>query len=158
MNRKDIVIGLAILALLAAIVFWVRRPKTNSLQLPQPTSVEQQMEEKFNLQIPENLEKAELSDISGGTSSGIATREYKDGKFTLTVLADLPDLSGGKFYQAWLINGDKTISAGQLTFAKGGYLLNFSSNTDYSSYNSVVITSENKLDIIPETHVLEGSF
>jgi hypothetical protein len=158
MNRKDIVIGLVILAVLAAIVFWVRKPKTNSLQLPQPTSIEQQMENKFNVQIPENVEKAELSDVSGGTASGIATREYKDGKFTLTVLADLPDLSDGNLYQAWLVNGDKTVSAGQLTLAKGGYLLDFNSSTDYSSYNSIVITSESKLDMIPESHVLEGSF
>ena len=45
-----------------------------------------------------------------------------------------------------------------MRLAKGGYILEFSSTTDYSDHQQVVITHELVADATPEDHVLEGSF
>lgn len=157
MKRRDIVIGLLVLVVLAGVVYWARRPKTVQ-QVEIEPSTEQKLEESFKIQIPEDVDKAELSDVSGGNSSGIATRKFESGKFTHALLADLPDPESGKFYQGWLIKGDETVSTGRLTMAKGGYLLEFESSTDYSDYKRVWITLEETSDATPEKHILEGSF
>ncbi|MFZ5933200.1 MAG: anti-sigma factor [Patescibacteria group bacterium] len=162
MRTRDIVIGLIILALTAGAIVWVRRPKA-----PQPTptpSIEEKIEKTFNFEIPEDVDRAELKDVSGGTGSGIATRKYENGKFSHTVLADLLDPTPGTFYEGWLVRGKEgdanfaSISTGALRVAKGGYILEFESAKDYSDYQGVVITLEKVSDSKPETHILEGSF
>ncbi|MFC1710338.1 anti-sigma factor [Patescibacteria group bacterium] len=157
MNRRDIVIGLIILAVVAGIIYWVRRPKPE-LEIPEST-VEETIEESFKIDIPDDVEKAELKDIAGKIATGIATRKFIDGKFTHTALVDLPDPAEGYFYEGWLAKEDgELVSTGKLRVAKGGYLLEFSSDVDYSDYSGVVITLESKDDGKPEEHVLEGSF
>ena len=157
MNRRDIVIGLVVLVVLAAIIYLVRRPQ-EQLELQTTPSVEEQLEESFNLQLPDDVEKLDLSDVSGGNSSGIATRKNESGVYTHTVLADLPDPQAGKFYEGWLVMGEKVVSTGKFMIAKGGYLLEYESSTDYSDYNMVVVTLEQKDDKTPEVHILEGTF
>lgn len=162
MNRRDIVIGLGILLVVAGIIYFVRRPSNTPLEIPEQT-VEQKMEDKFKTQIPEGVDKAELTDVTGGDASGIATRDYTDGKFNHAVLADLPDPVSG-FYEGWLVRGQEGesdfnfISTGKLRMAKGGYMLDFSSDKDLSDYSKVVITHETLFDSTPEDHILEGSF
>ncbi len=159
MNKRDIIVGFLILAGLAVLIFYWQKPSVDEeLVVPQTLSLEDQIEDRFNLEIPEDVDKAEMKDVSGGNSSAIATRKYEDGKFTHTVLADLPDLEAGRFYEGWLVKGDEAISTGRLSVAKGGFLLEFSSSTDYPDYNQVVITSEEAIDGTPESHILEGSF
>ena len=157
MNRRDIVIGLVVLAVIAAIIYLVRRPQ-EQLELQTTPSVEEQLEESFNLQLPDDVDKVELSDVSGGNSSGIATRKNESGVYTHTVLADLPDPEVGKFYEGWLVMADKVVSTGKFMIAKGGYLLEYESSTDYTDYNMVVVTLEQKDDKTPEVHILEGTF
>ncbi len=157
MNRRDIVIGLVVLVVLAAIIYLVRRPQ-EQLELQTTPSVEEQLEESFNLQLPDDVEKLDLSDVSGGNSSGIATRKNESGVYTHTVLADLPDPQAGKFYEGWLVMGEKVVSTGKFMIAKGGYLLEYESSTDYTDYNMVVVTLEQKDDKTPEVHILEGTF
>jgi hypothetical protein len=95
---------------------------------------------------------------------GIATRKQENGTFIHVVLADLPDPEEGSFYEGWLVRGEvgdtdfDFISTGKMILAKGGYLLEFESTTDYSDYPGVVITLEEAEDENPETHVLEGIF
>ena len=157
MNRRDIVIGLIILAVVAGIIYWVRRPKPE-LEIPEQ-SIEETIEESFKIDIPDDVEKAELKDVAGKIATGIATRKFIDGLFTHTVLVDLPDPAEGNFYEGWLVKDDgELISTGKLRIAKGGYLLEYSSAVDYSDYSGVVITLESKDDGVPEEHVLEGSF
>lgn len=165
MNKKDIVIGILILLLLAGIIFWRQRPKPpEERKVPETLSSEKELEEKFRLEIPEDVEKAELKDVSGGNSFGIATRKFQNGKFTHTILADLPEPEKGAFYEGWLIRGVEgsenfsLVSSGKLRLAKGGYLLEFESTTDYSDFNKVLITLEKIADKNPEKHILEGSF
>lgn len=158
MKRRDIIIGVVVLAGLVAVVyFFSHRSKETITQLPEPTT-EERIEETFKVEIPDDVDKAELTDVTGGTSSGIATRKYENGVYTHTVLADLPDSTSGEFYEGWLVMGDKFFSTGRMRVAKGGYLLEYTSKTDYSDYNEVVITLEGTADTTPEKHVLEGNF
>ncbi len=163
MKRKDIVIGLIVLAALAGIIYWFRRPK-EEFKVPETPSVEEKMEGFFNVEIPEDVEKAQLKDVVGGDALGIATRNDENGTFIHVVLADLPSPEEGFFYEGWLVRGKEGdddfdyISTGKMRFAKGGYLLEFESSTDYFDYQEVVITLEETEDGTPETHVLEGDF
>jgi hypothetical protein len=161
---RNVVIGLIVLLGLGALIYWANKSRqTSEPPLPTPT-VEERLEESFKYQIPENFQKAELKDVSGGTGSGLATRNYEGGKFTHAVLADLPDPEAGAFYQGWLVRGKEEdanyayISTGGFSIAKGGFMLEFESSTDYSDYTAVVVTLERVNDRTPEKHVLEGSF
>ena len=162
MRTRDIVIGLIILALLAVAIVWVRRSRQTQ-EVP-PPSVEEKIEKTFNFEIPDDVERADLRDVSVGTGSGIATRKFEGGRFTHVVLADLLDPTAGYFYEGWLVRGKEGdanfafVSTGKMRVAKGGYLLEFNSSTDYSSYSGVVVTLERVDDRKPETHILEGSF
>jgi hypothetical protein len=165
-DKREIIIGFVVIVVIAAGIFFWRRSKTN-LKVPEATpgtSIQNEIESRFNLQIPENVEKAELKDTTGGDSMGVATRKYENGKFVFTVLANLPELAGSEFYEGWLTKGKSgdndysVISAGKLRIAKGGYLLEFQSSTDYSGYNSTTVTEERVNDNMPEKTVLEGSF
>jgi hypothetical protein len=163
MKRKDIVIGLVVLAALAGIIFWFRKPK-DEFKVPETPSVEEKMEEFFNVEIPEDIEKAQLKDVVGGDALGIATRSYENGIYVHVVLADLPDLEEGSFYEGWLVKGTEGdsdfdfISTGKMRLGKGGYILEFESSTDYIDYQGVVITQEETEDDTPEKHILEGAF
>jgi len=98
-KKKDIAIGLVVLVILAGTTYLITRNKNQKLEgLPLPTpSVQEKIEETFNIEIPENVERADLNDVSDGDSYGVATREEN----FVTVLADLPDLKSGEYYQFW---------------------------------------------------------
>lgn len=157
MKARDIVIGLVILAVLAGTIYFIRRPRQTLEELPSP-SVEEKIEESFNLEIPEDVDKAQLKDVTGGTSSGIATRSYEGGRFSHMVLADLPNPAAAAFYEGWLVRDKDFFSTGKMRIAKGGWILEYESSIDYSDYDQVVITEELIDDKTPETHILEGSF
>jgi hypothetical protein len=164
MDKKSIVLGLIIFVTIAGVVILLKRPKTSKL-LPTPTpNITEKIENNFKYQIPEDVERIELKDVSGGAGSGLATRKFESGKFTHVVLADLPEPPAGSFYEGWLVRGKQgdsnfsIILTGKLRIAKGGYLLEFESDKDYSDYKQVVVTLEKLDDRNPETHVLEGSF
>jgi hypothetical protein len=151
MNRRDLIVGVVILAILAGFIYYWKKPTLDEqLKVPQTLSVQDQIEDKFNLSIPDNVDKAELNDVSGGNASAIATREYSDGKFTATILADLPDPESG-FYTSELAKDNETIATGSLILAKGGYLLEYQSSQDLSDFSTVRVKLNDKI-------ILEGSF
>lgn len=164
----DVVTGIIVIAVVVTsglIYKNLKSPKT--LPTTPPSVIKEEMVEEFNFDIPDDVETADLIDVTGGTGKGIATRKYENGTFTHAVLADLTDLNletGSDFYEGWLVRGNvgdsnfSFISTGKMRIAKGGYLLEFSSSTDYSDYTGVVITLETIFDKTPEAHVLEGSF
>lgn len=160
MKKRDIVIGLVVLALLTGVIYWRQRIKKpeEEIKIPQTLSTEDKIEEKFRVQIPEGVDKAELKDITGGTSSGIATRKFEAGTFELGILADLPMPEVDKFYQGWARKDDEFLSLGKLIIAKGGYILDFKSSADYSDYNKVIVSLEKSLSEKPDKTILEGSF
>lgn len=148
-QKRDVIVGAVILAcLVVAILLLVKPNKKTSITLPTPRP-EQRVEDRFNLDIPDNVEKTDLVDVSGGTGGGIATRSE--------ILVDLADPEAGKFYQAWLEKDGKSVSLGKLRMAKGGWLIEYNS-ANYPGYNKVVVSLESKFDSTMETKVLEGSF
>ncbi|OGM81788.1 hypothetical protein A2361_00265 [Candidatus Woesebacteria bacterium RIFOXYB1_FULL_40_26] len=157
--RRDIVIGIIILAMVAGLIYWFRRSQQPRPAISTPTpSAEEEIERTFNLTIPDNLERADLGNVAGKEGTGLATRGFENGKFTLTVLANLPDVTSGTFYQVWLVKDGTNLSLGKMGIAKGGYLLEFSSNKDYSDYKDVLVSEEKVFDLKVESRILEGSF
>lgn len=166
MKAKGIVNILLILAVVFGVYYFFFRAETPDI-LPETEMTqeeERQFEDAFNLEIPDDIEKILLEDVTGGDTMAIATREYEGGLFSHTVLADLSDPLPGTFYEGWLVIGEPGdanfhfISTGKMRVAKGGYLLEFESSTDYSDHLGVVITLEEVFDATPEKHILEGSF
>jgi len=106
-----------------------------------------------------------LNPVGIFTGTATATRTFVNGKFTHTVTANTNAPAEGKFYEGWLVIKTpelKFLSTGKMTKQTDGtYTLSYSSDTDQSAYNSVIITEEteaNGLDGKPETHVFDGSF
>lgn len=141
---------IVVVAVVAGVIYIKNRAKIAQKVNPTASpSIQQQIENKFKgLVIPTDAEKIELKDVSGGVGMGIATRNE--------ILADLPTLPNGQFYQGWLEKdlpeqtGGKIILLGNLIMAKGGWILNYDSSK-YLGYNKVIVTQGAK-------HILEGSF
>jgi hypothetical protein len=144
MKSRDVVIGFVFLVILVAGVLWILRArniKTSNLPLPTP-NIAQQVKNAFP-NIPGGVERANLKDVTGGNSIGVATRTE--------VVANLPELSAGKYYQVLLVNSSgKSVNLGNMRISKSGYILEYNS-ANFPGYNKVVITQGS-------THVLEGSF
>lgn len=166
MKARDVIIGLIVLVVLITGAIYIRNArKAKSLTVPVPTPNFQQTESKFpGLTVPENADKANLNNVSGGEGVGESFKTFSNGKFALTVMADLPAPAAGYFYQSWLVRGNPGddnfafVSLGKMNMAKGGYISELSTSKDYSDYKKVVVTLEKSLDATPEVHILEGSF
>ena len=165
MKTRDIVIGVVILLVLAGVIYYRQKQKNlPETTVPEAVSVEKQMEDKFHVQIPDDVSKPELKDQTGGNSTGIATENVVNGKYQASILADLPEPTAGKFYQGWVEKGTKgnsdysLVSLGKLKSAKGGWMIDFESSKDYSDHKTFIVTMESKFDSTPETTVLQGNF
>lgn len=113
MKLRDIVIGAIVVILLIVLVFWFKKTRieNNKDLVVDPPTVEEKISKTFNgFNIPEDVAKIELKDVTGGNSFGIATENM--------VLADLPEVQRGKYYQVWM--DDRLL--GNMRVAKGGYL------------------------------------
>ena len=157
MSKLGILVVIVII--LGASLYLLRRddntPKLDSLPSPTP-SIEGRIESSFNTTIPDDVEKTELKDVSGGTGSGIATRKLQSNLYTYTFLVDLPDPSDGLFYEAWIVKDNENISLGKLVVAKGGWMIE--SQTRSLDYNTVIVTEEKVYDKSPEKKLLEAQF
>jgi len=153
MGRKEVFVGLFVILVILGIFFGVKKAKevkVKPLNIPTPVTT-QSLESKFNLTIPSDVEKINLQVAFGFEGMGIATRKFASGVFSHIIIADLPEPASGS-YQAWLIKDDTNkISTGVLKLAKGGYLLEFSSNIDYSDYKKIEVKLGDKI-------VMTGSF
>jgi hypothetical protein len=153
MGRKEIFVGIFVVLVIIGIIFGVRKTreaKVKPLVIPTPVET-QQLENKFNLTIPSDVEKINLQASSGFEGVGVATRKFAGGTFSHIIIADLSQPESGS-YQGWLIKDDNTkISTGMLRLAKGGYLLEFTSKVDYSDFKKVEVR-------MGESIVLSGSF
>ncbi len=165
MQRRDLIIGIVVLAVIAGIVLFIQRRRQElsvPLVSPSPTpSLEQQersLENRFNVTIPDDVEKTTLKDVKGLGFSGIATRDFTNSTFNLTVLADIPDPESGKFYQVWLTKNGQNRLMGTMRAAKGGFLLDTSLGEDLTSFNGVVVSLESKNDLSVEEVTLKGTF
>jgi len=112
------------------------------------------------------IDSIDLVDVAGGNAAGQAwVLIEKDGSTEHRVVAsDLPELTNGDFYEGWLVRDPASlgfISTGEMVFDEEAnqWVLNYSSETDYSDYPGVVITLEpDDGDPAPAAHVLDGSF
>ena len=89
---------------------------------------------------------------------------WRNDQFEYSVLADLPELPEGQTYQSWIRKGQEgdegysLVSTGAMRMAKGGWIVNFSSPTDYFDHDRVIVSLEKVLDNQMEEQVLEGFF
>ncbi len=153
MGRKEVFVGLFVILVILGVIFGVKKARDSKVKpLNIPTPIEtQELESKFNLTIPDDVEKINLQVASGFEGMGVATRKFVNGVFSHIIIADLPEPASGN-YQSWLIKDDNTkIPTGTLKLAKGGYLLDFTSNTNYSNYKKVEVKLGDKI-------VMTGSF
>jgi hypothetical protein len=144
MRAKNIFTVFIIVVIVIAVALYLKNRKAAQVLAPSVSpSIEEQIENKFKgITIPDDQEKIELKDVTGGVGMGIATRNE--------ILADLPTLPSGQFYQGWLEKDGKAVLLGTLRIAKGGWILNYNSSI-YPGYNKIIVTQGN-------THILEGSF
>jgi hypothetical protein len=153
-NRKDVLIGLVIVAvvILGALLFRkLKTPKVLPTPTPQTVNYKDELESIFNLTIPEDTNTINLKDVSGGNARGIAT--------TNEVLVDIEDPADGYFYQGWIENPDNgsLISLGKLRIAKGGWLLEYNGSKN-PEYTKIIVSLEKIFDSKLETKILEGTF
>lgn len=153
---------IALILIAIAIVYFMQKRNEAPLTLPLTTPNSQTITSKFpNITIPDDMASIELKDVGGGTSSGFASRKFENGKFELVAIVDLPDPDLGYYYQGWLISGNTQpyMPLGRLNLAKGGWILNYQSTIDRSTFNKVVISLEKgPVSTSPEKIILEGSF
>lgn len=165
MKLRDIVIALIILGVVGFILYNISTTdNTPELEVtPTPSSSEQDFEERFGRNIPDDVERVELREPAAegeeqGQVSAIATRDVRDGTYMATILADLDDPDAGESYYAWVNRDEEFVLLGRLRAAKGGWLIDYESSTDYSELNRVVISEQASPGTQPEDIVLEGSF
>jgi len=155
MNRKDIFLGFFLIVLAVGISYIVFFRDADDepvvvIEESQTLSVQDEIEDTFNLVIPDDIEKGELLAIGDGTSSGMVTRDFMDGSFVFTVLADLPELDEGE-YEVFVSKEVPesseyfAISIGSLRPAKGGYIVEFSSSEDLSEFENVVVKADDEV-------------
>ncbi|QRN86207.1 hypothetical protein JR334_03005 [Clostridia bacterium] len=104
---------------------------------------------------------ADMTDVSGGSAKGLGYVRNVDGILTHAVVATLPPLEEGTFYEGWLVKRGPLdfFSTGMLTLEDmedGNFKLFYTEEQDRSEYLEVVITLETKDDQEPEEHILEG--
>jgi hypothetical protein len=156
MKIRDAIIGFIFLVILIAGALWIFRNRgqlrSSLVNTPIPTPIiSDKVSKAFpSLKIPEGANRADLNKVGGGDGVGVATRQKTNGSFNITVLANLPD-SDNNNYAAELTNGTQKINLGKLNLTKSGLLVNYSTSTDISSYNKVIVTQNGN-------SVLEGSF
>jgi len=153
MKSRDAVIGFVFVVILIAGVLWIFKSKTaKTPNTPVATpSIEQEVNNAFpTLNVPAGTDRADLNSTSGNSGIGVATRQKMGNSFSITVMANLQAPIRDS-YKAELSNGTSNIVLGSMNLTKSGYLVNFTSIQDLSSYNKVIVT-------LGGNSVLEGSF
>lgn len=143
---------------------WFRGGGEESAQQTETTEPVELRTENIPSVPVEEPETISLIDVTGGESTGIATRVIDDGVYKHTVKATIPDLEEGYFYEGWLVSQSPFhfFSTGDMvTISTGEYVLEWYGEfgETYSGYTDVVITIEpDDGDPAPADHILEGSF
>lgn len=166
MNKERWIAVALILLIIGGVVYLRGRNKakiSEQQEVGEGVEIEDKASEfakMLGVTLPDDVEKISLNDVTGGASTGIATRKAEANKFVHSVLAALPDPEKGYWYEGWLVREDPfaVMYTGRLTMAKGGWVLDYTSGQNLSDYPKVVVTKEKVNDQRPEAHVLEGSF
>lgn len=171
-SKKLIIASLVLVLVIGAIAYFIlQKPQSETPPIAQqPTSISPTPTEPV-ISVTNYIGTSTviLSDVSGGSSSGNATRVNDIGKATLTLEATLPDPLEQNFYQAWVVNsGGGSRPLGRLSREnEGTYSLEVKFNFPPSSppftefdelHNTVVVSLESVDDDSIETKLLEGTF
>ena len=99
--------------------------------------------------------------VTSSDALGHASVSYSEGNFSLHAgFSGLADPLNDDFYEGWLVQKSpfKFISTGELEKVDGKYINDFTSTTDYTSYDFYVLTLEpNDGDPAPADHIFEGT-
>lgn len=112
----------------------------------------------------ESAESMLLRGAGGEAEAIVRRRNEKESGFIIEVTAmKMPILTENTSYAAWMYKKnnpeEKPVLIGTLEKdTQGAYHVIFSSYTDFSSYNDIMVTNERVNDDTPETHILIGSF
>jgi len=107
-----------------------------------------ELSKKFGINVPDDVEKAALNAVDGSAGSGLATR---DAKGLITVIANLPEVSGKDKYSAQLVSSDNKVSLGTLVVSKAGWMIEKTVNADPASYKTIEVLLGDKV-------ILRGNF
>lgn len=103
---------------------------------------------------------AALADVTGGTSYGLARLNFSNETFRIVAsFGDLPNLTNGSSYQAWLVkrgDGMKVVNLGSLIPADQLMILTYATKTDLREYDFFVVTLQPPNSTVPGEHLLEG--
>lgn len=172
-EKQTLLIGGVFLVGVIVIGAWLatRRMVTDQLQAPQPTPVPVAPGEAAAPEVDigtsqqafeQARETATLSDVAGGSATGMATRSFDGETFLVTVAASVSAPPAGQYYEGWLVSEVEQpsyLSLGRLDpFAAGQYAGVYSVSRPLLAHDQVVVTLETMDDGRPETHVLEGNF
>jgi len=114
--------------------------------------------------IPGMVDQIVLSDVSGGSGAGTATRQIEDGFFRHVAQGYMPVPREGYFYEGWLVRQSPFdfFSTGNMVQNESGeWVLEWFGEfgQDYADYPGVVITLEpDDGNPDPADHILEGEF
>ena len=161
---KGIVLVAALIFLFVGAVIWFRSSKKEpvdqiSTVVPsvEPFVVEQP-EETMSVGV---IDQTVLSDVTGGASTGTATREIEDGLYRHVIKAYLPELEEGFFYEGWLVRPSpfNYFSTGSMVHNESGeWVLEWFGRPgeNYTAYSRIVITLEplDDADPGPADHIL----
>ena len=163
MKRYGLVWSLVLLSLVAVGGwYWMtnRVEPEDVIEVGDNLEISEEVLERFRGMgdVSDTAERVELRPVDGGSGFGVATREVMGGRLYHSVMADLPELGNGEFYEGWLIDGERRVDVGKLIKEKGGWLLEFVGGEGLVEYDLVVITLEVRDDKSPEKEVLKGTF
>ena len=103
-----------------------------------------------------------LADVSGGSAKGETAYRFMNDKYEQIIVAELPDLESGYYYEGWLIrpNPESYLSLGKLfKNVDGRYTLTINDTRNYSDFYKVSVTREpNDGNPEPAEYILSGSF
>lgn len=136
-------------------------PEVNQEQVQADQRADQLVDE-LDLEIPENAQRLNLRDVTGGSGAGVVTRQTDDASEEVdqALLVALPDPEPDTFYEAYAVSAeDETLYLGKLSSVKGGWRLDYQLNPEEAERYSIIrITQETSDDQVPETVILEGEF
>ncbi len=183
-QKSNILIGLGIILLLIASIFYFRAKRQEAPVKPgnfeeiisqeeglvKKTGEElevmaeeeiKQIREEVDAVLSTGGEEINLQDVAGMGASGKVKRAFSDGKFYLRIEASglrLPEK--GYFYQGWLKKDDQYLSVGRMEVGLPGEgRLYYTASGDRLEYNEVKVTLEPEDgNEAPAKAVLEGSF
>lgn len=163
-NRQNwMSIGIVVVVVAALGYFLFRQSRESEEPVIEPEEVVAQEKadeflEGINVTLPEDADRANLKDVAGTNSVGVATRMSKEGATDYSVLASLPDPERGEHYEAYLVGEDgEEVLLGRLAEGKGGWMLDYSSSEDLEGAR-VLISRETNSDGQPDEVLLEGTF